>query len=70
MRTIGVKYKNMIKKIVDREFSKSIPANAYAVVETVKRELPVEAFDTWEMAYQEIERLANDRCVNHVFSRF
>jgi len=67
-RTIGVKYKNMIKKIVARELQNP-NAGMRIVFETVKRELPVEAFETWESAYNEIERLTGDLITAHVYAR-
>lgn len=62
-RTIGRKYKNQIIRLVKEANSLGIQ-NAFAVAEYVKDKLPQEAFDTWEMAYQEIERFTEDYVFN------
>jgi len=61
-RTIGVKYKNKIKKIVLREKAKG--ENAVEIFDIIKREVP-NAFETWEMAYQEIERITWDLATSY-----
>jgi len=61
-RTIGVKYKNKIKKIVLREKAKG--ENAVEIFDTIKIEVP-DAFETWEMAYQEIERITWDLATSY-----
>lgn len=59
MRTIGRKYKNEIVKLVKRARAIGITSGA-KITEYVKQELPEEAFDTWEMAHQEIESISWD----------
>jgi len=58
-RTIGVKFKNLVKKLVLQENARG-SGNPYYVLEAVKEKLPQEVFDSWEGAYSEIERLVFD----------
>ncbi len=59
MRTIGKKYKNQIIRLIKKAQSEGLQ-NAFEITEYVKDNLPQSAFDTWEMAYQEIERFTGD----------
>ena len=56
-RTIGRKYKNQIERLV-AEYDKT--NSPQAVFNFVKDRLSVEAFETWEGAYDEIRRLSED----------
>ncbi len=58
-RTIGVKYKNQVKRIVKQAQDEGLE-NATLIAEHVVEQMPAEAFDTWEGAYNEIEQLAFD----------
>lgn len=62
-RTIGVKYKNLLKKLVQQAQNEGNSSND-AVFNYVKEKLPQEAFDTWEGAYNEIEMLVSDTLSN------
>ena len=56
MRSIGKKYKRLVKKTTLEEIKKG-----YDNLETrVINKLPVELWDTWEMADQEIRRIIED----------
>lgn len=58
-RTIGAKYKKMILEIMKKGKKEGIE-NYYKMQEYVREKLPQEAFDTWESAYDEINRLVVD----------
>lgn len=58
-RTIGRKYKNEIVRLVGEAREKGI-VNVGLVSEYVKDNISSEAFDTWESAHDEINRLAED----------
>ena len=58
-RTIGAKWKAEVRRLV-KEANKQGIYNNDEVFEYVKEKLPVEAFETWEAAYSEIERLSHD----------
>ena len=58
-RTVGAHWKSEIKKLVMQAKKQGIVNNGQ-VAEYVKDNLPDEAFDTWEGAYSEVERLAED----------
>lgn len=58
-RTIGRKYKNQIVRLAGEARAKGI-AGVSSIVGYVKINLPIEAWDTWEMADSEIDRLALD----------
>ena len=53
-RTIGTKYRNQVKKLVRNNIDKE---DVHAVV---REQLPMEAFETWEGAYDEIDSIIND----------
>tara|TARA_B100000214_G_scaffold338951_1_gene284442 strand:- start:45 stop:365 length:321 start_codon:yes stop_codon:yes gene_type:complete len=57
-RTIGRKYKNLLKKLVSKEI-KSHYRGEYDV-DRIMKKMPSEAYDTWEGAWQEIENLVFD----------
>jgi hypothetical protein len=67
-RTIGVKYKNQLKRIVEGCFAKDMNS-LFAIWEEVKRLMPQEAFDTWESAYNEMERLTGDLVMNRNYEK-
>ncbi len=54
-RTIGVKYKNQLKKIVDKAWADGV-TNNQRLFAIVQEQMP-DAFDTWERAYHEIKNL-------------
>jgi len=58
MRTIGVKNRNLVKRIT-RIVMEEIE-NSFLVEEAVVNALPVSLWDTWEMADQEIRRIISD----------
>lgn len=58
-RTIGKYWKNEIVRIILYAQGHGVN-NAFDITEYVKKMLPKEAFDTWEMSTQEIERYAED----------
>ncbi len=58
-RTIGVKNKNLLKRLVKEARNKDIHSD-YAIFEYVKERLDSSVFDTWEMAYSEIENLVSE----------
>jgi hypothetical protein len=58
-RTIGVKYKNLIKRLIKAETEKGL-INLSSSVQAVKDQLPDEIYDTWESAHAEIEMLVSD----------
>lgn len=62
-RTIGAKYKNMIRKFVNQAHKKGIH-QFQLVGQYVREQMPKEAFDTWEGAWSEIERIAEDLAMN------
>lgn len=58
-RTIGVKYKNLIKKLIKEERAKGNENPSFLTV-AIRNSMPVEAWDTWECADQEINSLIDD----------
>ena len=64
-RTIGRKYKNMIVRLACEAKSHGVYSIG-GIVDHVKEHLPSEAWDTWEMADSEIERLAEDEALAEV----
>lgn len=58
-RTIGVKNKNILRKLVKEANAQGIVQD-YAVMVYVNARMPEAAFDTWESAWSEINRLAGD----------
>ncbi len=67
-RTIGVKYKNLVKRLVVEARSKEIYGN-HAIFEYVQDKLPIEIWDTWEMAYSEVDNLVSSYNMDLVHSR-
>ena len=57
-RTIGRKFKNQIVRIVARGLNEGM--TGAEIQDLVVKELPAEAWNTWEMAQQEIERITDD----------
>jgi hypothetical protein len=69
-RTIGVKYKNMIKKTVAKVMKDSPYANQQEIEDKVRAKLPIEDMeDTWESAWSEIDRLINDTIMKTKYGR-
>ena len=64
-RTIGVKYKNQIKRIVA---ASSDHESRGTIMDKVQAQLPLLAWDSWEGAYNEIDRLVDDLVWARVFS--
>jgi hypothetical protein len=62
-RTIGAHWKSEVRKLVAQANKQGIDNNNQ-VFEYVKDKLSDEAFDTWEMAYQEIENLSHEYNMN------
>ena len=62
-RTIGKHYKNLIEKLVKKAMDDGL-TNAGDISEYVLAEMPAEAFDTWESAHDEIQRLVIDLVMN------
>lgn len=65
MRSIGIKNKNLVKRLTREAIEKRrMPwgkITSYSGIdEEVREKLPVELWDTWEMADQEITRLIDD----------
>ena len=65
MRSIGRKNINLVKKLTKEAIEKRrMPygeiSSYQGIVKEVTDKLPVEMWDTWEMAHQEIERIIND----------
>lgn len=56
-RTIGRKFKNLLKSIVAEEAKTK---SGYELEEAAFKKMPAEAFDTWESAHDEIRRLISD----------
>jgi hypothetical protein len=56
MRSIGVKNRNLVKKLVAEANNKDIIGDK-EVFEYVQDALPVKVFEIWEGAYTEIEHL-------------
>ena len=67
-RTIGVKNKNLIKRLVLAEQKNGI-VNRASSVQAVLDQLPVEMWDTWESAHDEINRIVDDGITNAFYSR-
>ena len=59
MRTIGRKYKNKVVSLVAKARKRGLQG-AFEITEYVTANIPQAAFDTWESAHQEIERVAYD----------
>ena len=59
MRTVGRKWKTVIRDLVRDAKRQGIYGNR-KIFAYVKDKLPVECFETWEGAYNEIERLVWD----------
>lgn len=59
-RTIGVKFKNLLKRIVAEEAKTK---SGYKLEEAAFARMPLEAFDTWESAHDEIRRLISDEAL-------
>ncbi len=57
-RTIGRKYKNLIAKLAAD--ARKLGLRDFAIANFITQGMPAEAYETWEMATQEIERLADD----------
>jgi len=65
MRSIGLKNRNLVKKLTIQEIKKQLPfpyslksdIDYQEVRKNVVEQLPVELWDTWEMADQEIRGL-------------
>lgn len=57
-RTIGRKYKNLIIKLVADARKQGL--EGFGIADYVTKHMPAEAYETWEMAFQEIERLTDD----------
>ena len=57
-RTIGSKYKNVVIKLASD--ARKLGLTAFGISNYITTNMPVEAYETWEMATQEIERLADD----------
>ena len=65
MRTIGKKYMNLVIKLTKEAMEKRrMPWGAIdsyvGIEEEVREKLPVELWDTWEMADQEITRIIDN----------
>lgn len=58
-RTVGASWKKKIKILTLQAKANGVVGGG-AIFEYVKDELPVEAFETWEGAYCEIENLTHD----------
>jgi len=56
MRTIGKKNKTLVRKLTQQAFDR----HERYIFEYVKEKLPLHVFDTWEGAYNEVERLVDD----------
>jgi hypothetical protein len=57
-RTIGRKFKNQIVRLVKEAYDAGI--GGWEIPNYVKEFLPQDAYDTWESAHSEIERLIDD----------
>jgi len=68
MRTIGGKWKNRVKKVVDEANSKGI-FGLNETFEYVKEKLPVTVFEIWEGAYSEIQRIAMDYNMEKIYRK-
>ena len=71
MRSIGVKNRNMVKRLTIEAIEKRrLPwgeVESYQGIEgEVRDKLPVELWDTWEMADQEINRIIGDTITNQL----
>jgi len=72
MRSIGAKNRNLVKRLTKEEIEKIECANWYLdtnyglVEETVIEKLPIELWDTWEMADTEIRNIINDTIMEKV----
>jgi len=67
-RTIGVKNKNLIKRLVANEKKQGI-TNRASSVQAVIDQLPSEIWETWESAHDEINRLVDDGITEAFYSR-
>ena len=59
MRSIGKKYINMVKKITREELLKGYND----LSDRVRERLPSEIFDTWEMAWSQVENIIDEEAV-------
>jgi len=59
MRSIGKRWIKEVKRLVDVA-KKNGFENIMQIQDYVRTELPEEVFDTWEMAYQEINGIVHD----------
>ena len=66
-RTIGVKYKNLIKRLVIAENDKGI-VNLTSSFQSIIDQLPDAIWETWESAGSEIERLVSDGITEAYYS--
>lgn len=64
-RTIGTKWINKIKKLVDILEARGM-SGVYEITEKVKTYLPPEVWDIWESADSEIDRVVNDYVMSKV----
>ena len=65
MRSIGVKNVNLVKRLTKEAVKKrTMPwgeVSSYTGIgQEVRHQLPVELWDTWEMADQQIDRIIDD----------
>lgn len=70
-RTIGVKNVNLVKRLTKKAIEKRIPPwgsspdNYSGIEQEVIEELPIELWETWEMADQQIRRIIDDTICNN-----
>lgn len=68
MRSIGKKNRNLVVRVTEEVIQEGV-AGISNITETVVSRLPVELWDTWEMADQEIRRIVGDHVGASMFER-